>query len=282
MTKAKEKYPEVRVRFLCRNLGISKTAFYKPPSRMKERDTEDLALIKKYFDRSKHKDGIRQLTMVIKREEDVAFNHKKIARIKSRYGLKTKIRMKSKYRQFAKNKIEHEICPNILERNFRNLKSDQVYSTDITTLKYCGKKAYFAAVKDLETREIVGLSVSNRIDIELTNTAMERALKSLSIEKRQGLMVHSDQGFHFTHFSFRSLLEKNGVLQSMSRKGNCLDNAPIESFFGLFKDHLDLRGCKTIDEVEKEVTRTVSYYNNERPQTGLKKMPPSVYRRHFY
>ncbi len=248
---------------------------------MLERDCEDLAIVQNYFEKSKNKDGIRQLGMVIERKEGIVFNHKKIARLKRKYGLVTKIRMRNKYRQFAKNKTEHDTCPNILERSFKNLKADQVYSTDITTLRYCGKKAYFAAVKDLGTREIVGVSVSNRIDIELTNTAMMRALSGLSIEKRKKLMVHSDQGFHFTHLSFRSLLEKNGALQSMSRKGNCLDNAPIESFFGHFKDHLDLKGCRTIDEVENEVTRLVNYYNKDRPQAGLKKMPPSEYRRHL-
>lgn len=170
---------------------------------MNEREKEDLIIIKKYFDRSNHKDGIRQLAMVIEREEGIVFNHKKIARIKKKYGLGTKIRVKSKYRQFAKKKIEHDSCPNILERNFKDLKADQVYSTDITTLRYCGKKAYFAAVKDLETKEIVGLSVSNKIDLDLTNLAMERALQRLSLGKRSRLMVHSDQGFHFTHLSFR-------------------------------------------------------------------------------
>ncbi len=282
MTKAKENHPEIRIRLFCKKLEISKTAYYNPPSKLKARDIEDLAVIKKYFDHNKGKDGIRQLSMVIEKKTGLILNHKKIARIKKVYGLETKIRKKNKYRYFAKKKMEHETCPNILDRNFKNLKADQVYSTDITTIKYCGKKAYFAAVKDLETKEIVGLSVSNRIDIQLTNTAMKRALARLSTNKRKTLVVHSDQGFHFTHFSFRSLLEKNGVLQSMSRKGNCLDNAPIESFFGLFKDHLDLRGCKTIEEVEKEVTRVVDYYNNDRPQLGLKKMPPTEYRRHFY
>lgn len=282
MTKAKENHPEIRIKLLCKNLGINKTTYYNPPTKLKERDIEDLAVIKKYFDHSKGKDGIRQLTMVIERETGLIFNHKKIARIKKEYGLDTKIRKKNKYRYFAKKKMEHEACPNVLDRNFKNLKADQVYSTDITTMKYNGKKAYFAAVKDLETKEIVGLSVSNKIDIELTNTAMKKALSRLTIKKRKRLLVHSDQGFHFTHYSFRSLLEKNGVLQSMSRKGNCLDNAPIESFFGLFKDHLDLRECKTIEDVEKEVTRVVDYYNNERPQLGLKKMPPNEYRRHFY
>jgi transposase InsO family protein len=249
---------------------------------MKERDLDDLAIIKKYFDLSKQKDGIRQLSMVIEKLEDITMNCKKIARLKRQYKLVTKIRMKNKYRYFAKKKQEHETCPNLLERNFKNLKADQVYSTDITTLKYGNRKAYFAAVKDLETKEIVGSSVSNRIDIELTNKAMETALRKLTPEENRRLIVHSDQGFHFTHISFRTLLASHEVTQSMSRKGNCLDNAPIESFFGLIKDHLDLSKCTTIEEVEKEVTRTVNYYNKDRPQVGLKKMPPTEYRRHFY
>ena len=192
------------------------------------------------------------------------------------------IRKKNKYRYFAKKKHEHESCPNILERNFKNLKANQVYSTDITTMKYKGKKAYLAAVKDLETKEIVGSSVSKKIDIRLTNSAMQMALNKLTKKERQGLIVHSDQGFHFTHISFRLLLAKAGVLQSMSRKGNCLDNAPIESFFGLIKDHLELDNCKTIEDVQNEVTKTLNYYNNKRPQVGLKKMPPTEYRKHFY
>ena len=249
---------------------------------MAERDFEDLKILKKYHEKSKHKDGIRQLEMIIPREEGLVMNHKKIARLKRKYQLVTKIRVKNKYRYFAKKKQEHETCPNLLERNFKDLKADQVYSTDITTLKFNGKKAYLAAVKDLETREIVGSSVSNRIDIKLTDTAIKKALDRLSQKQKNGLMVHSDQGYHFTHISFRSLLNENGVTQSMSRKGNCLDNAPIESFFGLIKDHLDLKSCKSVEDVEKEVTRAVDYYNCKRPQVGLKKMPPTEYRRHFY
>jgi transposase InsO family protein len=247
---------------------------------MNERDLLSLKVIKKHFEKGKLKSGIRQIAMEIEREEGVVFNHKKIARIKKKFGLETQIRKINKFRYFAKKKQEHEACPNILERNFKNLKPDQVYSTDITTIKYRGRKAYVAAVKDLGTKEIVGLSVSNRIDLELSNSAILNALDKLSPLKRKNLVVHSDQGFHFTHISFRHLLDSNGVLQSMSRKGNCLDNAPIESFFGLIKDHLELKSCKTIVDVENEVTKKINYYNNDRPQASLKKMPPTEYRRH--
>lgn len=110
---------------------------------------------------------------------------------------------------------------------------------------------------------------------------MDRALKKLSEKELEELIVHSDQGFHFTHFSFRNKLDALGVTQSMSRKGNCLDNAPIESFFGLLKDHLELNKCKDLKDVTREVTKKMKYYNEKRPQLGLKKMPPTEYRRHL-
>jgi transposase InsO family protein len=219
--------------------------------------------------------------MAIERGEGVIFNEKKIARIKKKYQLETIIRRRNKYRIFAKKKQEHDTFPNILSRNFRQERPDKVYSTDITQINYGHKKAYVAAVKDLCTNEIVSKSVSNRIDIKLTNSAIDKALKKLTKEKREGLMIHSDQGFHFTHISYRLKLKNNGVTQSMSRKGNCIDNAPIESFFGHLKDLLELKECKNIIDIEKEVTKKINYYNHRRPQLGLKKMPPSEYRRLF-
>jgi putative transposase len=219
--------------------------------------------------------------MVIERSEGLIFNKKKIARIKRKYGLETKIRIRSKYRFLAQKKHEHEVSPNILKRKFAQEKAHMVYSTDITQINYGTKKAYVAAVKDLCTKEIVGKSVSNRIDLTLSNTAIDSALSKLTSKEKNSLMIHSDQGLHYTHISYRKKLKDNGVTQSMSRRGNCLDNAPIESFFGHLKDLLELEGCKTIEEIEKEVTKQINYYNHRRPQLGLKKMPPSEYRRHL-
>ena len=108
----------------------------------------------------------------------------------------------------------------MLNRKFSQTEPDKVYSTDITQINYGGKKAYVAAVKDLCTKDVVAKSVSNRIDIKLTNSAIDKALKRLTKEQKKGLMIHSDQGFHFTHISYRLKLEKNGITQSMSRRGN--------------------------------------------------------------
>lgn len=141
-------------------------------------------------------------------------------------------------------------------------------------------KVYLAAFKDLCTKEIVAFNVSQRADISLTTTALNQIISARGNSKEK-LMIHSDQGLHFTHISFRKLLKDNKIKQSMSRKGNCLDNAPIESLFGHLKDHLDLSGCKTIEDVKEIVTQEIDYYNNHRPQMGLKKMPPVEFRRHL-
>lgn len=266
---------------LLKVLKISKSSFYSYAKNKSDFDYNDYKLIDKYFQKSKHKHGIRQLRMAIERSEGVIFNEKKIARIKRKYNLITKIRKRNKIKAFSKKKREHEIFPNLLNRKFVQTKPDKVYSIDITQLNYGNKKAYVAAVKDLCTKEVVGKSVSSRIDLHLTNSAVDKALKRLSAKEKQKLMIHSDQGFHFTHISYRTKLKKNGITQSMSNKGNCIDNAPIESFFGHLKDLLELNDCKNIKDIEKEVTKQINYYNYRRPQLGIKKMPPNEYRRHL-
>ena len=94
-------------------------------------------------------------------------------------------------------------------------------------------------------------------------------------------MIHSDQGHHFTHTSYRNKLKENGITQSMSRKGTCIDNSPIECFFGHLKDLIDVKDCKTFEELEKEVTNKINYYNHRRPQLNINKMTPSEYRKHL-
>jgi transposase InsO family protein len=220
--------------------------------------------------------------MLIFNHYSKVMNKKKIARLKRENGLITQIRKKRNYIKFLKLKQEHKVAPNHLNREFKRDKADEVYSTDITQLNYgSGKKAYLAVFKDLATKEVIASNLSNKIDIKLVNEALGKAIKGLSSNQRKALMIHSDQGFHFTHFYYRQLLEKNGITQSMSRKGNCIDNAPIESFFGYIKDHLDLNSCKNLTELRSSVTKEIDYYNYRRPQWDLKKMPPKQYRRHL-
>lgn len=281
IAKATTIFQGLSIRSSLKLLDIPKSRYYRLKNQTQDKDLCDFKIIEKYFLKSSRKSGIRQLKMDIEIREGIIFNRKKIARIKKKFGLRTEIRMKNKYKYFALKKQEHETLPNVLNREFTQETPNKVYSIDITQVKYRGIKAYIAAVKDLCTKEIVANEVSSRIDLSLTNKTITKALKKLTSKERQELLVHSDQGMHFTHKSYREKLELNGVTQSMSRKGNCLDNAPIESFFGLLKDHLNLKGCKNIRDVRKEVTKQVNYYNYERPQLGLKKMPPILYRRHL-
>jgi transposase InsO family protein len=263
-----------------KEFDIKRSTFYRNINQENlSRDLEDLKIISSIFEKRKRKVGIRQIKMILERDFSIIMNKKKIARIKIKFGLRTEIRRKNIFKNFAKKKHEHEICKNILNRQFNIQIPDKVYSTDITQLNYGGKKAYLAVFKDLCTKEIVAQNVTNRIDINLTNVALNKALKRLTNKQKEGLMIHSDQGFHFTHFSYRKKLGDNGVIQSMSRKGNCIDNAPVESFFGYIKDHLNLKGCKNLKDIKKEVTKEIYYYNYKRPQVGLKKMPPIEYRR---
>lgn len=269
---------------ICRKLKVSRSGFYKSQERnfSPDKDQASYELIKNIFEERKEKVGIRQIKMLLNDRYKIVMNKKKIGRIKNKYQLKTKIRKRNIYKKFSKNIVEHSSCPNFLNREFKRLKADEVYSTDITQFNYgAGKKAYLAVFKDLGTKEIVSLEMSKRMDINLVNNALDKILIRLSRKKCAKLMIHSDQGFHFTHFKFRKKLQENGITQSMSRKGNCIDNAPVESFFGYLKDHVELKGCDTFEKLKNRVTREIDYYNNERPMWDLQKMPPSLYRRHL-
>lgn len=281
IVKALKSNPKLRTSILLSEFSVAKSTFYRNLTRSYEidKDEQDFELISFVFQQRKRKVGIRQIKMILERDYSVVMNKKKIYRIMKKYKLKTEIRRKNKYRYFFKKNQEHKTVKNILNREFEVKTPDTVYSTDITELKYGTKKAYLAVFKDLYSKDIIAKNISNRIDINLTNIALDKALRRLTKEEKKNLMIHSDQGFHFTHFSFRKKLQDNGVTQSMSRKGNCIDNAPVESFFGYLKDHLELKECKNLDDVKKEVTREINYYNHRRPQLGLKKMPPSEYRR---
>jgi putative transposase len=215
--------------------------------------------------------------MMIRNHETSIVNHKKIDRIKKEYGLFTRIRRKNPYKHFPV--AENAKVPNLLERQFVTPIPNQIYSTDMTYLFYgSSQKAYLSATKDLATNEIISYRLMRKPAVSQFAEEFDCLLKNLTPEERSSLMMHSDQGFQYTHTRFRELLSSYGVTQSMSRRGNCLDNAPIESFFGHFKDLLNLKGCKTYEELEQEINWTMNYYNFERPQAALNKKPPAVYR----
>lgn len=280
---AKAKSRKVRVTRLCRKFRVSRSSVYaQSKSRMRSRDEAAIQVIRPLFLKRRGRAGIRTLKMMVQAQYGLNFSRSRIARIKKKYGLITRIRKKNHHRKWIRKQQEHQTHPNHLNREFDCKRADQVYLTDMTELHY-GKnlKAYLTVFKDLATREIVSSQLSRSMDVAPVTEALKIAIKRLCPEQRRSLMVHSDQGFQFTHSSFRKILEENQIKQSMSRKGNCLDNAPVESFFGHLKDQLDLESCNEFEEVKRHVNQEIRYYNHQRPQWNLKKMPPKIFRRHL-
>lgn len=216
--------------------------------------------------------------MEIFREFGVWMNRKKIYRIKSSAGINTIIRKKrSKYQLQSK---PHEIFPNILNREFTASRPMEKVLTDITQINISGgKKTYLIAFKDLYDKSIISYEMSDNLKFDFVRKSLKRVLRRK--KKGQSLLIHSDQGGQFTCRAYiMTLKQDKNIIQSMSRRGNCWDNAPIESFFGLIKDHLDPKKAKNLDEIKKQVAKAIFYYNYERPQLGLEKMSPVEYRRH--
>lgn len=236
----------------------------------------DEILIVNLFEEKNGKYGIRRLKMLLFRRYNLTANLKKIIRIKRDYDLITRIRCRNKMRAVLKKGEEHRVAANLLRRDFVPITKRTIFSTDITELQYLGgKRAYLSATKDLATSEIVHFNVASRATAELVTEKLDETFKHFKNTVREKMIIHSDQGLHYTSSAFRSKLEQLGIKQSMSRRGNCLDNAPIESFFGHLKDEVSYRSCKSFEEVKNMIEDYVDYYNNERPQWGLKQKTPA-------
>lgn len=224
----------------------------------------------------KSKKGARSLKMHLLRDLKVVVNLKKIRRVMKKHNLVTRVRRRNPYKSLFKMGENHQSVPNILNRDFVTPEADHIYSTDITYLFYGkGQVAYLSAVKDLGTSEIVHHTVFRRMTVDLATTGLEKLFQKLPQSKLQSLVMHSDQGGNYTAIEYRKLLQKYSINQSMSRKGNCLDNAPIESFFGHLKDEVDLKNCQTFEQVVNTIREYIDYYNNDRPQWALKGKTPA-------
>lgn len=262
---------------LCKLAKVTKSGYYKWLSRSKSEclvphEEEIIHMFRRY----KSKKGARTIKMRLERDLKIIVNLKKIRRVMRKHNLITKIRKRNPYRHVFKTGENHKFVSNILKRDFIVPEADRVYSTDITYLFYGkGQVAYLSAVKDLGTSEIVHHNVFNRINTELATRGLENLFQRLPKEKLENLVLHSDQGSNYTATNYRQLLKKYRVTQSMSRRGNCLDNAPIESFFGHLKDEVDLSDCKSLNEVVTKIEEYINYYNNDRPQWALKGKTPA-------
>ena len=203
-------------------------------------------------------------------------NHKKVQRLMKVLGLKCLVRMK-KYRSY-KGTI-NKISPNILERNFHAEKANEKWVTDITEFKLFGEKLYLSPILDLYNGEIITYTIGSRPVYSLVSTMLDQAFSRLTDEDKP--LIHSDQGWHYQMKQYRHALEERGIKQSMSRKGNCYDNAVIENFFGIMKsEFLYLKEFISVSHFKQELSKYIYYYNNKRIKAKLKGMSPVQYRTH--
>ncbi|CAM3570461.1 Integrase catalytic domain-containing protein [Paenibacillus glucanolyticus] len=182
----------------------------------------------------------------------------------------------------AKATQEHRTLPNTLHRDFKKNVPGLALLTDITYLPYGRTEmGYLSTILDSSTGEVLAYKVSDRITMSIATETIDALMKQRRVRLHRDAFIHSDQGSHYTSPQYQKLLKQNGLGQSMSRRGNCWDNAQQESFFGHMKDHVKSRSCSSLSDLQQEIDRYIRYYNNHRYQWGLKKMTPVQYRNHL-
>ena len=257
--------------------GMARSSFYYHVKQLKAKDKYSIEkkIIADVFHENKGRYGYRRITLELK-NKGITLNHKTVCKLMNSIGLKCKVRMK-KYRSYKGE--AGTIAPNILERNFNATKPNQKWATDVTEFSLFGKKSYLSPIIDLYNGEIVSYNITYRTTLDLVIDMVDTAFDK--INDNTNLILHSDQGWHYQHPNYQKRLKKKGVQQSMSRKGNCLDNAVIENFFGLLKSELlYLQEFNSIEQFHQEVKEYIDYYNNDRIKANLKGMSPVKYRTH--
>ncbi|WP_308446068.1 IS3 family transposase [Halalkalibacter sp. APA_J-10(15)] len=272
---------------MCTLANVSRSGYYawlqatEIRQKREESDELEIELIKWIFEYKKEKVGALQIKMILENDYFVIMNHKKIRRLMKKFGLSAKIRQANPYRKMLKATQEHRTCPNLLDRQFDQQEPGKVLLTDITYLYYGrGQKAYLSCVKDGSSKEIVAYNVYSSLEMELVYQTLDKLVEA-TVQFHPEAILHSDQGVHYTNPMFQEKVKQLGIRQSMSRKGNCWDNSPMESFFGQFKDHVNYKSCENLTQLKHEVNEYIEEYNNHRYQWGLMKMTPAQYRGHL-
>ncbi len=208
------------------------------------------------------------------RNRGYVVNHKTVQKLMKELGIICCVRMK-KYRSY-KGEIGN-VAPNLLDRDFKAEKPNLKWVTDVTEFNLFGQKLYLSPILDLCSSDIVSYTISDRPVLSMVTSMLEKAFAT--IPDGTGLILHSDQGWQYQHKTFQRVLKKKGIRQSMSRKGNCLDNAMIENFFGLLKSELlYLQNFESIEHFINELIEYLDYYNNHRIKAKLKGLPPVLHR----
>lgn len=272
-------FPYVSLKTWLRISNLPKSSFYEWSKKLNVVDHEEENLIKKIkliIDKSKRRYGYRRVTLMLK-NKGLVVNHKRVYRLmKEQNLLCDKFHRKTRKYYSYKGEVGR-IANNELNRNFKVDTPNKVWVTDVTEFKVGSDKLYLSPILDLYNSEIVSFSMSTRPTINFTNRSLNEAINKTP--KAEDLIIHSDQGFHYQHHTWVKTLEENNIRQSMSRKGNCIDNSPMENFFAILKQEMyygnEFRNIKNLKE---EIIEYITWYNSDRIKTKLKGLSPVQYR----
>ena len=259
------------------NMARSSYYYHEKRNQLTDKYQSVKELIKQIYHHHKGRFGYRRITLKIN-QKGILINHKTVLKLMKILGLKSVIRIK-KYKSY-KGELG-KIAPNILNRNFKAASPNQKWATDITEFNVLGKKLYLSPIIDLFNGEIISYELSERPNFDQIIAMLKKAFKKIT--NQTNLILHSDQGWQYQMKQYQTILKDKGIIQSMSRKGNCLDNAIIENFFGILKSELFyLKQYKSITQLKQEIKEYIIYYNNDRIKQNLKGMSPIQYRAHYY
>ncbi|WP_243144661.1 IS3 family transposase [Defluviitalea raffinosedens] len=272
ISELRQKYP---LEALLKLAGVARSTYYyylkraQRPDKYRIEKDEITAIYHEHQGRY----GYRRITLEM-RNRGYVINHKTVQRLMKQLKLKCQVRIK-KYRSY-KGEIG-KVAPNLINRDFHAIAPNQKWTTDITEFSLFGKKLYLSPVLDMYNSEIISYSISDKPYLGQVIDMLDKAFAK--IPDGTGLIFHSDQGWQYQHKQYQRRLKEKGIVQSMSRKGNCLDNAIMENFFGLLKSELlYLREFKDINEFRDELEKYIYYYNNHRIKGKLKGLSPVQYR----
>ena len=269
---------------MCELAGVSRSGYYnwirsEGTRQLREKqDIDDFQLILEAYNHRGYAKGARSIHMRLL-HKGVRMNLKKIRRLMKKFGLVCPIRKANPYRRMAKELRTNAVADNRVNREFRQHGPRKILLTDITYLPYDGKFAYLSVIKDAYTEQALAHVVSESLEVDFVLETVELLMQNHGTTMETEVLIHSDQGCHYTSVRFRELISNYQLRQSMSRRGNCWDNAPQESFFGHMKDELAdrIKNWRNLDDIRSDIDDWMDYYNNDRGQWNLEKLSPNEY-----
>lgn len=274
VSELRQSYP---LAALLKLAGIPRSTFYYILGRLDRpnRHATLRAAIHEICAENRGRYGYRRVTKDLN-ERGVVANHKLVMKLMKEEHLTCQVRMK-KYRSY-RGEIG-KIASDLIQRNFTATAPNQKWTTDITEFSLCGSKLYLSPILDMFNSEIVDYTISDHPVFKQVTDMVESAFSK--IPDGTNLIFHSDQGWQYQHRDYQEMLQKKGIRQSMSRKGNCLDNSIMENFFGLLKSELlYLQSFESLEHFRRELVDYIDYYNNRRIKLKLKGMSPVKFRTH--